>query len=254
MLVKSILVLATAALAAASPSARRQRRQACTPKPPTRASLPVNGGARELAAPPPDAPIEFILIGHGIQNYTCAAVGGEAKATGALAVLYDATSLHPGFGDGAVDIESFDAITSTALHSLPVPLNLIDGAVNRVAGSRGADGTNPFPEPAPLVLDGYDSIPFAGHHIFTSAGTPQFIVDAGINFLGKKADGIPAPSGATPGPEGTGTVDWLQLSDAGGSVGARFVYRVVTAGGKPHTCDIVGDDSVSYTAQYWFFS
>ena len=94
-----------------------------------------------------------------------------------------------------------------------------------------------------------------GQHYFDATGTPTFdLGQTGFLSAAKKAD-IPAPTDADAGVLGTGAVDWLMLSDKGGSVGLSRVYRVLTAGGKaPATC--AGQDSninVQYTAQYWFY-
>ncbi|EWY79328.1 hypothetical protein FOYG_17506 [Fusarium oxysporum NRRL 32931] len=68
-----------------------------------------------------------------------------------------------------------------------------------------------------------------------------------------KIDGIKAPASAPAGPEGTGAVDWLYLGDIGGSQGVSFVYRVLTAGGASHGCEVQGTDSTSYTTLYWLY-
>lgn len=50
-------------------------------------------------------------------------------------------------------------------------------------------------------------------------------------------------------------MDWLNLVDAGGSVGLSEVYRVETAGGKqqPACNGFVGNIEVQYAALYWFY-
>ncbi len=67
---------------------------------------------------------------------------------------------------------------------------------------------------------------------------------------------IAAPSGADPGPQGYGAVDWKALVGGAGSVGLGEVYRVETAGGKaPASCVGVGGEGVQvqYAAMYWFY-
>jgi hypothetical protein len=107
-----------------------------------------------------------------------------------------------------------------------------------------------------------ETLPVIGHHYFLADGTPTFNLDTVNQILfGKKLDSIKAPTTASKGPAGTGTVDWLQLGDKGGSVGTTLVYRVVTAGGSaPATCQGQGTNglgtgivSVPYAAHYWFF-
>ena len=54
----------------------------------------------------------------------------------------------------------------------------------------------------------------------------------------------------------TGAVGWLALKDSGKGVskGVSFMYRVITAGGKPQSCS-KGEAtfSVPYAAAYWFY-
>lgn len=156
------------------------------------------------------------------------------------------TKFYPGQGPESLTIEQFDGLTSSAINNLPVPLNLND-PTNIALGATA----EPFPADAPLAVDGI-SIPFAGHHFFNGEGVPQFRLGS-IDVLAALADRIPAPEGADPGPDNTGTVAWLELDAVEGSVGASLVYRVVTAGGTSHGCAAAGDDSTAYTAQYWFF-
>lgn len=100
------------------------------------------------------------------------------------------------------------------------------------------------------------TIPVIGHHYFNSDSEPCF--DLGIlGFLKAKTEGdIPAPPGASPGPDGTGygAVDWLLLKAQVGSRDLKEVYRVETAGGKaPPLCKEDGTIQVQYAALYWFY-
>jgi hypothetical protein len=94
-----------------------------------------------------------------------------------------------------------------------------------------------------------------GHHFFDAAGTPTFNLTAVNKILfGAKTGDIKAPATANKGPAGTGAVDWLQLTNATGSVGLQMVYRVVTAGGAaPVDCASTALISVQYAAEYWFY-
>lgn len=271
MFAKSFLLFAAATLSLASPLHTRAKSSCSTPV------LPVNGGgkspyisqpllqvyilthtiAKELAAPPAGTTLKFIGLGLGIQNYTCADIGASAAATGALAMLYDVTSLYPGQSRKSLSQEAFDALTSTALRTHDIPLNFNSSTDDRVEpSSPGASLTDPFTADAPLQLDGLDPIPFLGHHFFNSGGVPQFVLDSGaVNYLGRKDDNISAPSTADPGPQNTGAVDWLQLGAQDGSVGAVELYRVLTAGGDSHGCaSAAGGDSTTYSALYWFYA
>ncbi|KAF7544397.1 hypothetical protein G7Z17_g9993 [Cylindrodendrum hubeiense] len=233
MLANSLLFLASATLALASPCVRSSP------------VLPVNGGAKELATPPSNLTLKHIALGFGIQNYTCASAGATATATGALAMLYDIAHLYPGQSRIALDNADWLTLTADALDSQAVPLNL------KTDGEPGADPVNPFTASTALTVNGLD-LPFLGHHYFNAAGVPTFDLGSQI-FFGTKLDSVAAPSSAYSGPDGTGAVAWLQLGDTGASVGISYVYRVLTAGGNAHTCTEAGNDSTSYTAQYWYY-
>ena len=211
--------------------------------------------AHELADPPAGENLKFIALGFGIQNYTCANIGDKPTATGALAMLYDITSLYPGGRRGSLDQNTWNSLTSKALDTHEVPLNRDSSTAGRLpSAAPGADAKNPFPQDAPLKLNGLQPIPFLGHHFFNSAGTPQFVLDHGKDVLyAQKLDQADAPATADKGPDGTGAVAWLQLNDKGGSVGINLVYRVLTAGGNSHGCTAVGSDSTAYAAEYWFY-
>lgn len=68
---------------------------------------------------------------------------------------------------------------------------------------------------------------------------------------------VAAPEGADKGILGTGAVDWLELGDSGIGLsdGLSVVYRVITAGGAPQPCSVVGpgEQSVPYTTYYWLY-
>ncbi|RGP73400.1 hypothetical protein FLONG3_6346 [Fusarium longipes] len=245
MLVNSLFVLASAALALASPL--KNHGSSCKPGKPTPV-LPVNGGATELPAPPQGATLKHIALGFGIQNYTCADAAATPAAQGALAVLYDVTHLYPGQGIGSLNKDKWSSLTSDVLNTGKIPLNLNDNGV-------GASLTNPFPAKSSFKLESLrKDLPYLGHHYFNAAGVPTFDLDAANQLLiCKKLDGIKAPASAPVGPEGTGAVDWLYLGDAGGSIGVSYVYRVLTAGGVSHGCKAKGVDSTSYTTLYWFY-
>ncbi|KAL3424312.1 malate dehydrogenase [Phlyctema vagabunda] len=183
-------------------------------------SLPVNGGTTELPAPG-NATFKYVAVGRGIQNYTCAAANATPVAIGAVATLFDGSSL------ASTDPTKLDTFPALAVYQ-PVPTCSLD-----IAG---------------------DELAILGRHYFDIAGTPVFdlyTVDAVLK--GKKTASIKAPATADLGPDNTGAVDWLQLQDKGGSVGITEVYRVVTAGGNPLACTAAGVISIPYASQYWFY-
>ena len=212
--------------------------------------------AKELVAPPAGKTLKAIALGFGIQNYTCGSdPTAKATATGALAMLYDVTSLYPGQGPKSLTLEAFNSLASTALWNHDVPLNFVPVTEDRINGSKGASATKPFTRDAPLKIAGLDPIPVTGHHYFAADGKPTFDVKKGnIKYIGEKSDSVDAPAGADVGPDGTGAVAWLYLGALPGTSGATHLYRVLTAGGVSHGCASgPGNDSVSYATTYWFF-
>ncbi|GAO17927.1 hypothetical protein UVI_02026940 [Ustilaginoidea virens] len=171
-------------------------------------------------------------------------------------MLYDITKLYPGHGKHSLSQTAWDALTSRALRTHDVPLNFNSSAAGRGDPRiRRASQTDPFPPDSPLHLSGLKPLHFLGHHLFTPAGVPDFVLKRGaVNLLAKKLAAVDAPRSADKGPDGTGAVPWLQLGAKDGSVGhVKYVYRVLTAGGASHGCSGQGDDGTSYTAMYWFF-
>ncbi|KAJ2985526.1 hypothetical protein NUW58_g5479 [Xylaria curta] len=185
--------------------------------------LPSTGGPTPL--PAPDTPLKHIVVGHGVQNYTCTAPGEKgAQAPGALSS------------------SKWNNLTSKVLRTTSQPIS--------------TDPSSPFPAPADLSVSGvYKPIPFIGHHYFDANGVPTFSLHDNAELLkAQKILGIPAPSTADKGLTNEGAVDWLYLSDKGGSVGLTKVYRVLTSGGSPSVCGAAGEkQSVPYTTTYWFY-
>ncbi|KAL7901590.1 hypothetical protein HDV63DRAFT_377250 [Trichoderma sp. SZMC 28014] len=253
MLGQSLFVLASAALALGSPVEKRD--VGCRtpiPDPP----LPTTGGAAELPAVPDNLELKVIALGLGIQNYTCASVGATAVSTGALAMFYDISLLYPESGPNALTIEQFNQLPEFAVNHHDIPLHFNDSYAGRVSSEGpGASLKRPFTRAAPLDLGEFGSIPFLGHHFFNSDGAPTFILQRGsVNFVAANKTSVPAPGSADPGPDGTGAVAWLALNANANSRGASLVYRVETAGGNSHSCaQAAGQDSTSYSAQYWFY-
>ncbi|KAE9378119.1 hypothetical protein N431DRAFT_500819 [Stipitochalara longipes BDJ] len=188
-------------------------------------TLPLTGGATEL--PTTNLTLQVVAIGRGIQNYTCSAIGAVPVQLGAIATLYDATSL---------------AWTNLALlHTIPSIVV-----------------TKPLP-PGYMAQSGqhFDVI---GNHFFDSASTPTFILSEAspprAGFMAKTL-GVNAPVGASKGPAGTGAVAWLDLNNKPGYVQKNItqVYRVETAGGNNFpNCTSVGVQTVQYAAEYWFYN
>ncbi|KAL7622722.1 hypothetical protein AAE478_006400 [Parahypoxylon ruwenzoriense] len=263
-------LLSALALTSASPLRRRcggsgTVTNSTDPAPPTAAipALPSTGSGTQLDSPG-GAMLKHIVVGHGIQNYTCAAAGATATSFGALAVVWEITHLYPGSGENSLSEADWSSLTSKVLRTTALPLNLASSSPNTntnttaSSANQGADTTAPFPTPSDLTVSGISSpLPYLGHHFFDSANTPTFeLTDPSSPlFKGKKDAGIPAPATADAGADpATGAVDWLRLSDKGMSEGVALVYRVLTAGGNPEACGPEGEvQSVPYAAQYWIY-
>ncbi|KAI1496331.1 hypothetical protein F5X99DRAFT_75154 [Biscogniauxia marginata] len=266
-----LLFLSTLAVTSASPLGRRTCgngtvTQPSVPAPSTSVSvsvtytLPSAGGPTSLADPG-NATLKHIVVGHGIQNYTCTGAGATATSIGALAVLWEITGLYPGSGPDALSSADWAGLTPRVLRTTALPLNNLT--------SPDADVSAPFPDPADLTVDGLAApLKFLGRHYFDGANVPTFDLSSGDAsstgtgtetmtselFKGKRDEGVPAPEDADRGLDDTGAVDWLRLSDKGGSRGISLVYRVLTAGGAPSACIEAGQaQSVPYTAMYWMY-
>jgi len=189
-------------------------------------TLPTTETGTDLPPPASTLELKYVALGRGTQNYSCTAPSAVPSALGAVAVLFDITSLAransnllPNLTTEAVYIP-FDPLTSTE-----------------------------------LSITGIYWLGYLGHHFFTAAGVPTFdLSNVGDILYGAKKASVAAPSDANAGPAGTGAVPWLQLQDNGGSVGLSEVYRVETAGGNAFaTCTDAGVMTVDYAAQYWFY-
>ncbi|KAK8071419.1 hypothetical protein PG997_011622 [Apiospora hydei] len=222
-------------------------------------TLPSTGSGTQL--PTPSGQLQHIVVGHGIQNYTCAAPDSTASsATGALAVLYDITDLAPGAqGKSAMTETAWSSLSDQVLHKTDLPLNIVGNALTKYA----ADVLAPFKASpgadADLTMDGLSApLKAIGHHYFDAAGVPTFDLFSGTQKLvAKKLNDTAAPAGADKGLLDTGAVAWLRLGDngSGASRGLASVYRVYTSGGASIACSEANTTiSVPYTAQYWFYA
>ncbi|KAL2118652.1 hypothetical protein VTJ04DRAFT_8312 [Mycothermus thermophilus] len=242
MVSTSIIIAALAAVASAAPRC----------KAPSTRFLP-KAGETELPPPAANLKLKKIALGHGIQNYTCASPEADPVATGALAVLFDVTPFFPGTRRTGISQQAWDDLPSVVLHSQPYPLLALNGS------QFGADPAQPFPAPVDLPVEEASSdAKFVGHHFFSAAGVPVFdLFPASLKAAVKKEAAVPAPVDADRGPLDTGAVAWLKLVDNGNgeSKGLQNVFRVITAGGNPQACDIVGEgtQSVPYATYYWFY-
>ena len=191
-------------------------------------SLPKGG----LGLPQPDLELKYVLLGVGTQNYSCSDGRESAPvATGAIADLYDLGPLLSSDSFSEAEITSF--------------IDRFPGLVFPLIDKNGNLRKN-----LPL--------PTIGKHFFQSNPTAPVFDLTAVNaraIVGLDSK-VPAPRDAFPGKKKEGAVDWLFLTDAGGSFGGvSNVYRVVTAGGKaPETCrGKKAEFTVRYAAEYWFY-
>jgi hypothetical protein len=97
----------------------------------------------------------------------------------------------------------------------------------------------------------------SGHHEFTAAGVPLFLLKTDKTNYGyvqaKSAANSTAPANSVKGENGLGSVPWLKLAAVEGDY--KEIYRLQTAGGvAPKTCE--GQPAffvVQYAAEYWFW-
>ncbi|KAH7556057.1 hypothetical protein BM1_06583 [Bipolaris maydis] len=182
-----------------------------------------------FAAPAQGTSLRHIAIGRGTQNYTCASstASDVPKAVGAVASLFNVTC------DAArLNTDTLAKLTNLALnYAIPVS-----------------------PEAEKRL---------SGHHEFTAAGVPLFMLQTQDVDYGRVECTVdaksPAPTTASLGTNSLGSVPWLKLNATVGTDkhwAYKEVYRVHTAGGvAPKTCEgIEGSFTVEYSAQYWFYA
>jgi len=178
----------------------------------------------------PTTSASFVLLGVGVQNYTCSAAGTYASI-GAVADLYDLSCLS------AVP-SAFNAIQDQAFAVWNASRST---AIPRLGAS--ANGCSPL---------------MGAHYFVTSpSGTGLSPV---WDFRGASAKGNPnafvlaAKVGDLPAPTGHQDVDWLQLKNVSGEL-ATSVYRTNTRGGQPPASCTTGSApiSVKYTSKYWLY-
>ncbi|KAH9479339.1 hypothetical protein JR316_0007929 [Psilocybe cubensis] len=191
------------------------------------AKMTLPAGQTALSAP--TDPISSVILGVGIQNYTCTDAGTYASA-GAVADLYDLsclTKLGPIF-NGVQDL------AFAAWKIMPASIKT----------------------PGRTPLMGYG---FLGSHFFVTSpsGTgisPVWDYRAGSAKGNSNAFVLAAKVGNTPAPTGKQDVDWLQLKSVQGSL-ATQIYRTDTRGGQPPASCKPGSApiSVKYVSKYWLF-
>jgi hypothetical protein len=184
--------------------------------------------------------LQFVGLGVGVQNYSCASTTATPKSIGAIATLFDVTATLQANSDltSALTtkyLQNYESVACTASTNLDD--NSCQESINRL------------------------NLPLLGKHFFASingAGVPSFDIYNGDFLSAQKIGDVPAAPGAYAGQNGVGAVDWLFLvqDGSGRSVGLTEVYRINTAGGDPEPTQCstgVSQFSVKYAAEYWLY-
>jgi len=191
-------------------------------------NLPANQTA---LVSPTTAPL-FVLLGVGIQNYTCSSTTSTYASIGAVASLFDISCLDKKPEFATVQTTAFD-IWSKAPASVK-------------ATSIGSRVSAP-------VLRGF-------HYFVTSPSgtgispiwdfrsTGKFAGNATAYVLGAKVGDIKAPTNSPV------NVDWLALNGVQGDLASK-IFRIDTVNGQPPTSCVAGSApiSVKYTAKYYLY-
>ncbi|KAJ7124313.1 hypothetical protein C8R44DRAFT_734821 [Mycena epipterygia] len=190
--------------------------------------LPPNQTALVSPATPPI----FVMLGVGIQNYTCTSATSTFASIGAVASLFDLSCLDtkPVFSN--IQTHAFNiwdkASPKTTANSIG---RLVDAPTllgfHYFINSPTGTGLSP-------VWDFRSKGAFAGN-------ATAFVV-------GAKVGDILAPS------DPATNIDWLALTNIEGDL-ASNIFRIDTVGGQPPTSCVPGSDpiSVKYTAKYYLF-
>jgi len=181
-------------------------------------SLPSNNRS---AFSTPTSPLTSLVLGVGVQNYTCS-TAGTYTSIGAVASLYDLACISQS--------PDFDQIQDLAYDLWSVS---------------PANGTPPM------------SSSLMGSHFFITSGTglaPVWDYRAGAAKGNPEAFVLAAKVADVPAPTSSKDVDWLQLKSVSGSL-ATQVYRTDTRGGSPPTSCTPGSAPISlrYVAKYWLY-
>lgn len=190
-----------------------------------------------------NATLQYVGLGLGVQNYTCASKNAAPKSDGAIATLFDITDYLEGTSDltSNLSMKYLKAYQNEACW--PNNVTLTDDTCQENINSE---------------LCGFDIL---GKHYFAEingTGVPSFDIYDRAFLSAVKAGDVHAPPNAYAGKDGVCAVDWLFLPSDGSSrtYGLSEVYRINTAGGTPRSdaCS-KGNSTISikYAAEYWFY-
>ncbi|KAJ7458195.1 hypothetical protein FB451DRAFT_1046898 [Mycena latifolia] len=188
------------------------------------AVMDLPAGQTQLVSP--TTPPLFILLGVGIQNYTCS--GTTFASIGAVASLFDISCIldHPS-DFSTIQQRAFDR---WAVEGPDVP-----------ASSIGADIKTPTSH---FFVTSPSGTGLSPEWDFTSVtGNPNDFV------IGAKVGDIPDPTG-----DPAFNIDWLALNAVEGQLASQ-IFRIDTVGGQPPVSCVAGDPDiqVKYTSKYYLF-
>jgi hypothetical protein len=170
----------------------------------------------------PTSSLSSLVLGVGVQNYTCSSAG-IYKSTGAVASLYDLACISqvPEFNDIQDLVYNVWKASPTSA-KLPMTTSFMG---------------NHFFITSPSGLS-----PVWDYRAGAAKGNPDAFV------LAAKVADVPAPTSPQD------NVDWLQLKSVSGSL-ATQIYRTDTRGGSPPTSCTPGSAPISlkYVAKYWLY-
>lgn len=189
--------------------------------------------------------LQYVGLGVGVQNYTCANTSAAPTNVGAIATLFDITKYLQAQKTPADSqslpgayLDAYDEETSCTQDASDLSDNSCEEAINS------------------------HHFAILGKHYFASINgknVPTFdIYTKGAFLSAQKIGDVPAPAGSPQGNTSEPAVDWLFLPSDGTSRthGLSEVYRINTAGGNadPSKCaEGIETFSVKYAAEYWFY-
>ncbi|KAJ7255823.1 hypothetical protein B0H12DRAFT_1287302 [Mycena haematopus] len=190
----------------------------------------MNLPANQTALVAPTTPPLFILLGIGVQNYTCS--GTTFASIGAVASLLDISCLDHTPAFPTVQTRAFDIWEQA-------PPGVSPTLIGALVGAPHLDGFHYF-------VTSPSGTGLSPKWDFTSTG--RFAGNATAFVLGAKVGDIPAPT------DPATNIDWLQLKAVQGDLASQ-VFRIDTVGGQPPTSCVAGsaDISVKYTSKYYLY-
>ncbi|KAJ7124346.1 hypothetical protein C8R44DRAFT_734847 [Mycena epipterygia] len=180
---------------------------------------------------PTTAPL-FVMLGVGIQNYTCSSTTSTYVSIGAVASLFDVSCLDQKPEFSTIQTTAFNiwnrsppAATATSIGSRVDAPKLL--GFHYFVTSPSGTGISP---------------------IWDFRSTGKFAGNSTAYVIGAKVGDIAAPT--TPATN----IDWLALNNAQGALASK-IFRVDTINGQPPTSCVPGSTpiEVKYTAKYYLY-